>query len=267
MVLRIVEPQLAAKRLDSVADIPPDVRVVADPERLRGILLTLVSNAIRFTEPGGHVMIDVGYPEGMPEDVVMIRVGDSGCGISTERQQEIFEPSAPARHPAESNAGGTGPGLVNSRLLGARDGRRPPRAERRGPGIGVHAEAAEGRDRGGAGCAGAGCETASGRSCLPRPFAHPRTSATTRPCHHDRHRHPRPDRRPVRSTPRASCARPRRARRGSPPSRPAPSRSVASSGRCSAGGRSAPSRASGVHRADGGIAGQAELAASRRRGC
>lgn len=111
-VLRIVEPQLIAKRLDSVADIPPDVRVVADPARLHGILLTLVSNAIRFNEPGGHVMIDVGYPEGMPDDVVMLRVGDSGCGIPMERQEAIFEPSAPARHPAESDAGGTGPGLV-----------------------------------------------------------------------------------------------------------------------------------------------------------
>jgi len=115
-VLRIVEPQLVAKRLDSVADIPPDVRVEANAEWLRGILLTLVSNAIRFTEPGGHVMIDVGYPEGMPEDVVMLRVGDSGCGITAERQQEIFEPSAPARHPAESDAGGMGPGLVTSRV-------------------------------------------------------------------------------------------------------------------------------------------------------
>ena len=114
-VLRIVEPQLVAKRLDSVADIPPDVRVAADPERLRGILLTLVANGIRFTEPGGHVMIDVGYPEGMPEDVVMLRIGDSGCGIPIERQEAIFEPATPARHPAESDAGGVGPGLVTSR--------------------------------------------------------------------------------------------------------------------------------------------------------
>ena len=115
-VLRIVEPQLVAKRLDSVADIPPDVRVLADPARLRGILLTLVTNGIRFTEPGGHVMIDVGYPDGMPDDVVMLRVGDSGCGIPIDRQQAIFEPSAPARHPAESDAGGVGPGLVTSRV-------------------------------------------------------------------------------------------------------------------------------------------------------
>ena len=114
-VLRIVEPQLVATRLDSVADIPPDVRVAADPDRLRGILLTLVANAIRFTDAGGYVMIDVGYPVGMPEDVVMLRVGDNGCGIPLERQERIFEPSAPARHPAESDAGGVGPGLVTSR--------------------------------------------------------------------------------------------------------------------------------------------------------
>ena len=114
-VLSIVEPQLVAKRLDSVADIPPDVHLVADPERLHGILLTLLTNAIRYTEPGGHVMVDVGYPEGMPADVVMLRVGDSGCGIPIERQEEIFEPRPPARHPAESDARGAGPGLVVSR--------------------------------------------------------------------------------------------------------------------------------------------------------
>lgn len=114
-VLLMVEPQLVAKRLDSVADIPPDVRLLADPERLRAILLTLLSNAIRYTEPGGHVMVDVGYPEGMSEDVVMLRVGDSGCGIPIERQEEIFDPRPPARHPAESDARGSGIGLVLSR--------------------------------------------------------------------------------------------------------------------------------------------------------
>ena len=114
-MLRLVEAQLIAKRLDSVADVAPDMRVLADPAKLRGILLTLLSNAIRFTEPGGHVMIDVGYPQGMPEDVVLLRVGDSGCGIPPERQEAIFEPSPPSRHPAESDAGGAGPGLVTSR--------------------------------------------------------------------------------------------------------------------------------------------------------
>ena len=106
-VLLTVDPQLVAKRLDAVADIPPDVFLLADPERLRGILLTLISNAIAYNEPGGYVMVDVGYPEGMPEDVVMLRVGDSGRGIEMERQEEIFLPREGAR--------GAAPGLATSR--------------------------------------------------------------------------------------------------------------------------------------------------------
>jgi signal transduction histidine kinase len=97
-VMLVVEPQLSAKRLDSVADVPPDVHLMADPAKLRGILLALLSNAIHYTEPGGHVMIDVGYPEDMPDDVVMLRVGDSGCGMTLAQQESIFEPSARAHH-------------------------------------------------------------------------------------------------------------------------------------------------------------------------
>jgi C4-dicarboxylate-specific signal transduction histidine kinase len=114
-VLRIVEPQLAAKRLDSSPTFPPDVRVLADPDRLRGSAHARVQrhSIHRARRPRDDRRR---LPRGMPEDVVMIRVGDSGCGIPIERQQDIFEPAAPARHPAESNAGGTGPGLVNSRV-------------------------------------------------------------------------------------------------------------------------------------------------------
>ena len=57
-----VEPQLSAKRLDAVGDIPPGVLVLAEREKLRGILHTLLSNAIRFGNRGGYVMVDVGYP-------------------------------------------------------------------------------------------------------------------------------------------------------------------------------------------------------------
>jgi signal transduction histidine kinase len=112
-VLLMVEPQLAAKGVDDVGDVPADMRVAADPEKLRQILLELVSNAIKFTERGGYVMVDVGFPLGMSEDVVMIRVTDSGCGISREKADEIFEPSA-LRTQA---AGAVGHGLAISRAV------------------------------------------------------------------------------------------------------------------------------------------------------
>lgn len=112
-VMRIIEPRLAAKRLDSVADIPPDVYMAADRTRVQAILLTLLSNAIDYNKAGGLVMVDVGYPvDGMPADVVMLRVTDGGNGIPIERQEEVFEQSAATHHRDPRT---NGPGLATSR--------------------------------------------------------------------------------------------------------------------------------------------------------
>jgi len=109
-----VEPQLSARRLDSVGDIAPGVIVLAEREKLHGILLTLLSNAIRFASRGGYVMVDVGYPlDATLKDVVMLRVGDNGHGIARERQEEIFEPAPPGVE--IDRAPLTGPGLAVSR--------------------------------------------------------------------------------------------------------------------------------------------------------
>jgi hypothetical protein len=93
-----------------VADIEPGILVAADPAWLRGILLTLLSNAIQYSGPGGHVMVDVGYPIEMPADVVLLRVGDNGCGIPLERQQAIFDAPRGAEPRADA-----APGLAASR--------------------------------------------------------------------------------------------------------------------------------------------------------
>jgi signal transduction histidine kinase len=112
-VMRQIEPRLVAKRLDEVVDIPPDAAVNADAERVRAILLTLLSNAIDYNEPGGHVMVDLGFPvDGMPEDVVMIRVADSGKGISDAQQEQIFDLSDTTHH---RNPREHGPGLATAR--------------------------------------------------------------------------------------------------------------------------------------------------------
>jgi two-component system sensor histidine kinase TorS len=109
-----VEPQLSARRLDSVGDIAPGVLVLAEREKLHGILLTLLSNAIRFASRGGYVMVDVGYPlDATLKDVVMLRVGDNGQGIARERQEEIFETSPPGEESVRAPL--TGPGLAVSR--------------------------------------------------------------------------------------------------------------------------------------------------------
>ncbi|HEX7977373.1 MAG TPA: ATP-binding protein [Gemmatimonadaceae bacterium] len=111
-----VEPQLSARRLDSVGDILPGILVLAEREKLRGILLTLLSNAIRFASRGGYVMVDVGYPLNVPEELentVMLRVGDNGQGIARERQEEIFAPAPSGEESVRPPL--TGPGLAVSR--------------------------------------------------------------------------------------------------------------------------------------------------------
>ncbi len=59
----------------------------ADPKRLRQVLLNLLSNAIKFTATG-HVSVYADYQDGY----LNLCVEDSGQGISTEQQQEIFKP-------------------------------------------------------------------------------------------------------------------------------------------------------------------------------
>jgi PAS domain S-box-containing protein len=62
--------------------------VLADPVRLRQVLLNLLSNAIKYNRPGGQVRLSA-VPDGQ---AVLIRVADTGLGIAPERLQHAFEP-------------------------------------------------------------------------------------------------------------------------------------------------------------------------------
>jgi signal transduction histidine kinase len=60
----------------------------ADPDKLRQILLNLATNAIKFTPEGGTISIDADHGPGG----VLIKVSDTGIGISPENLQHVFEP-------------------------------------------------------------------------------------------------------------------------------------------------------------------------------
>lgn len=88
------------------------VAVQADRVRLKQTLLNLLSNAIKYNTAGGRVMLDLDAGN----DMVRIRVTDTGPGISVERQAQLFQ--AFNRLGAErSGIEGTGIGLVISRRL------------------------------------------------------------------------------------------------------------------------------------------------------
>lgn len=93
--------------------IPGDLRVLADPQRLRQVLLNLGSNAIKYNRQGGRVHITaVGEADG----TVAITVQDTGIGMTTEQLDRLFQPFD--RLGAENTqVPGTGLGLVISRGL------------------------------------------------------------------------------------------------------------------------------------------------------
>jgi signal transduction histidine kinase len=86
-------------------------RVIADPDRLRQILINLVNNAVKFTA-AGSIEIDVMRPAGTR--TVTFTVRDTGAGISADHLPRIFELFYRAD---PSAAGGAGIGLFLSRQL------------------------------------------------------------------------------------------------------------------------------------------------------
>ena len=98
-------------RHDLTADIP---LLYADPQRIKQVLNNLVSNAIKFTPPGGTVTVSAHQHN---EHFEMISVADTGYGVPVEDRQHIFERFYQSNHSEQSKMGGYGLGLSIARLI------------------------------------------------------------------------------------------------------------------------------------------------------
>jgi signal transduction histidine kinase len=112
-LVSFVRPQGAAKEITVTVQTPDDdVVVKADEERLRQIVLNLLTNAIKFTPRGGHVSITYGGDEAS----AWIAISDNGIGIPPEKLEVVFEPYVQlASGPTQDT--GWGLGLAISRDL------------------------------------------------------------------------------------------------------------------------------------------------------
>jgi PAS domain S-box-containing protein len=112
-VVEIVAPQAAGKGLRlAVQPVAPHV-VRVDAERVRQVLLNLLSNAVRFTPAGGRIELAVEDAA----DAVRIHVRDTGPGIPAEHLERIFEPFVQLGRSLHSPRDGSGLGLAISRDL------------------------------------------------------------------------------------------------------------------------------------------------------
>ncbi len=99
--------------VDLVTDAPRDLPVMTgDPRAFKQILLNLVSNAIKFTEPGGKVRVSAEAAG----TCLVVRVTDTGVGIAADDLKRIGKPFFQAGKTYQRRHEGTGLGLciVNS---------------------------------------------------------------------------------------------------------------------------------------------------------
>ncbi|HEY9711671.1 MAG TPA: ATP-binding protein, partial [Oculatellaceae cyanobacterium] len=87
--------------------------LVADELRLRQMLVHLLSNAIKFTDPGGEIGLRVNSWEGW----IAFTVWDTGIGIPAEKQHLIFQKFQQLEQPRTRRFEGTGLGLVLTQRL------------------------------------------------------------------------------------------------------------------------------------------------------
>jgi signal transduction histidine kinase len=99
----------------------PLAQVCADPTRLRQILIILIDNAIKFTEANGAAKVHARIFEEDPS-LLLLEVSDSGCGISPDMTERIFERLFQASDPALAGRKGLGLGLYICKELVTRQG-------------------------------------------------------------------------------------------------------------------------------------------------
>lgn len=113
--VRISEPEARSRkiRLAIEPEQSESMEVLADSGRLCQVLINLISNAIKYNTPGGDVHISWQSDS----DRVRILVRDTGVGISTDRQADLFQPFNRLGYET-SNIQGTGIGLnISKRLI------------------------------------------------------------------------------------------------------------------------------------------------------
>ncbi len=104
------EVQLQEKAMSLDMQVAPDVPLLsADPRRLAQIVTNLVSNAIKYTPPEGHIWLSAAL---LGTEKVQITVRDDGLGISPEDQAQIFARFYRVRTPETESIEGTGLGLA-----------------------------------------------------------------------------------------------------------------------------------------------------------
>ncbi len=114
-VVALMQPQANRERVLVRSNLPSSVPpVVADHRSIRQIAMNLVSNAIRFTPPGGQIIVSTSY---VAEGDVALRFRDSGIGMSEHEIEIAMLPFQQVNPTSRRRGEGTGLGLPLTKAM------------------------------------------------------------------------------------------------------------------------------------------------------
>ena len=96
------------KSITISSKLPSNIPIFADKAMINTVLRNLISNAIKYTYPGGNINISI---EEKPDEIKVL-VADNGVGLSTDSMQKLFRIDENYSTPGTQNEKGTGLGLV-----------------------------------------------------------------------------------------------------------------------------------------------------------
>jgi PAS domain S-box-containing protein len=103
------KPLIDARRHEVTVSLPAEtIWLEADPARLEQVIGNLLTNAAKYTEPGGRIWV-TGTREGLQ---VILRIKDTGIGILPEMLPRVFDLFVQADRSLERAEGGLGIGLT-----------------------------------------------------------------------------------------------------------------------------------------------------------
>jgi len=107
--IEALAPMLAERSLELVRELPAEpLPMQGDPARLQQVVVNLLSNAVRHSDPGSSIELVVRRDA----DHVALSLRDHGSGISPELLPRIFEPFVQSEQALDRPRGGLGVGLT-----------------------------------------------------------------------------------------------------------------------------------------------------------
>jgi PAS domain S-box-containing protein len=106
--IEIASPMFEAKRHRLDVSVPSDLAIFADTIRFSQVITNLLTNAAKFTPPGGRISVRARAEAGEVE----LEVADNGAGIAADQLERIFQPFVQAGREQAGAYGGLGLGLA-----------------------------------------------------------------------------------------------------------------------------------------------------------